>query len=315
MKIFLSSAESTQNLYKVINEVQKDMNLLVSFFYLRKKGSAQVKKVLDLVLKKSGGSKIMLDSGAFTFLNEYKTARGLGGSWFQNKKLHKIDCTPQEYFEDYLRFLKKYAHYFDYIVELDVDFITGYRWVKERRKELIDLVGVEKVVPVFHPTIPNCYEEWELWCKKYSSSVLGIGGIAEGGINVDKLFLIALKNNVKVHGFAMTKQAFMFKYPWFSVDSSSWNTGQRFGQLFYFDVRNSKLSICRTSQLKENLEAFNYFSKTIFSKIVQYFKFSFREILSHNTYSYCFDICNIYAFLQYEKHITSLWEAKGIKYD
>ena len=41
---------------------------------------------------------------------------------------------------------------------------------------------------------------------------------------------------IKVHGFGMTSQEIMFRYPWASVDSTSWVMASRYGHI-YLDIR------------------------------------------------------------------------------
>lgn len=47
---------------------------------------------------------------------------------------------------------------------------------------------------------------------------------------------------VKVHGFALTRLDIMTRYPWYSVDSTSWVAKSRFGSILIPRMKNGKIS-------------------------------------------------------------------------
>jgi hypothetical protein len=86
-----------------------------------------------------------------------------------------------------------------------------------------------KVQPVFH-----CRED-ELWLRKYLDEgydYIFLGGMVPEQTNwlmnwLDGLWRNYLTNKdgtarVKIHGFGLTDQRLIFRYPWYSVDSTSW---------------------------------------------------------------------------------------------
>ena len=77
--------------------------------------------------------------------------------------------------------------------------------------------------------------------KEYS--YVAIGGIVTKEIKRKEhdiflpLLRIAKANNCKVHGLGYTNLKNLKKYPFYSVDSTSWLSGNRFGQAYLFDGR------------------------------------------------------------------------------
>ena len=304
MKIYLSSAES-KRCTKVLMDVKQPKNLLVSYYYLRSWKDERIIALLE-GFKKQGGS-LFLDSGAHSFLNEVDSLT-VGRKSIAQKKKSVTKETPEAYFANYLEFLKKYQHYFDLIAELDIDLIVGYKRVVEWRKALKD-IGIEnsRLVLVYHPTIPNWTKEWELWAKQ--GYCLGIGSFPSKEIH-HYLFGIALKYKARVHGFAMTKNDFLLEYPWYSVDSSSWNVGQRYGCLCYYNKKTFK-----TKTILESDAGFLKFQSEVWPIISEYLKISFKDfMLNRRKNSHYLDFCNVFAYIEQEKGLTKLWSKRGINF-
>ena len=162
----------------------------------------------------------LLDSGAFTFMNSSKQTD------FDN------------YLEEYIRFINKYN--VKYFFELDVDNIVGYAKVKEMRERLERKTG-KKCIPVWHRK--RGLEDFITTTQKYT--YIAIGGIVTKEIKkgeypvFTKLIKIAHENNCKVHGLGFTNCENLHKYHFDSVDSSSWLSASRFGQLNTF--KNGKM--------------------------------------------------------------------------
>jgi len=181
---------------------------------------------------------LMIDSGAFS-------------AWTQNKE---IDI------DEYIQFCLKYDKYVDYFVNLDIIPGKGfgitvkaeeYEEGAERgwRNYLYMLekgVKKEKLIHVFHqgerfehlkrmlefgtpyigisPTNDKTTEEKKKWIDSCMPYVLD-----EEGFPV-----------VKFHGFGLTSLKLMLRYPWYSVDSTSWVVTARIGQVFVPRLRGNK---------------------------------------------------------------------------
>lgn len=205
MKICLAGTYAiTQNNRKYIEKVDY---MLESFYYISEWQIPFIKQ------KKL----FLLDSGAFTFLN--------------NQKKGNIDW--KKYIDRYIDFINKYD--VKYFFELDIDGILGYDNVKKIR-EYIESKTHKKSIPVWHKS--RGLEEWKNLVKEYD--YVAIGGIVTKEIKSNEykyfnaLLKIAKENKCKVHGLGFTGLKQIPKYKFYSVDSTSWKSGSRFGTLYNF---------------------------------------------------------------------------------
>lgn len=205
MKVFIAATKA--RLY--FPEVFELPYVLESFAYFAPQQIQQVKC----------SKMFLLDSGAFTFLNSSKT----------------VDF--DDYIDRYARFIVE--NDIRYFFELDIDDIVGYDKVKEYRRTLERKTG-RRCIPVFHKS--RGLDEYKRMVKEYD--YIAIGGIAIGNIQRDKyrfftpLLDIAHHAGCKVHGLGFTNTELLHQYPFDSVDSTSWLSGARFGQVYRFDGRN-----------------------------------------------------------------------------
>lgn len=165
---------------------------------------------------KNKNISIFLDSGAFS-------------AWSQ-----KIDIDIDEY----IAFIKKYKKYIDVYANLDVigDAVGTYE-----NQKYMESKGLNPI-PVFHPLF-----EPVSWLEKYINKkydYIAMGGMAGGSVTVKQILpmldmvfkeYLCDKNGMpkmKVHGFGLTSHRLMLRYPWYSVDSTSWVMTGRMGSVF-----------------------------------------------------------------------------------
>jgi hypothetical protein len=159
----------------------------------------------------------LLDSGAFTYLNK------AGGA-----------CDWEKYVIEYGQFIKKFD--VQYFFELDIDPIVGIKEV-ERLRGVLESVAERKCIPVWHKS--RGLEYWENITKEYD--YVAIGGIVTKEIKKAQhdiftpLLNIAKLNACKVHGLGFTSLLGVEKYSFFSVDSTAWLSGNRFGHVYFFN--------------------------------------------------------------------------------
>lgn len=157
----------------------------------------------------------LLDSGAFTFMN------GTGKTDFN------------EYLERYIYFIVK--NDIKYFFELDVDSVCGYNNVLKLRQKLEKQTG-KKCIPVWHKSRGK--EEFLKMCDEYD--YVAIGGIVTKEITKEEykffpwLINEAHKRKCQIHGLGFTSLDDLKKYHFDSVDSTSWKSGGRFGQLHIY---------------------------------------------------------------------------------
>lgn len=218
-KLYLASAEIN---YRCIKDTPTE-NWLVSFYYLRKMGPKLVPFLEDAKygLHRLGIDKersLFLDSGAFSFQNAFGCIPGR-----TNVDTSELNAYALlKYTLDYIEFIKQFGHYFDIIVEVDVDYVLGVRKTKylfdRMREEGID------VRPVWH--IPRGDTRWEEECRLFDYH--GIEGQTRHKDDPVSFYNQMLKISheqprySKVHGFAMTALDILYRVPFDSVDSASW---------------------------------------------------------------------------------------------
>lgn len=229
-------------------EIIKESKYILESFYYIKEWQIPYIKDFDLFL---------LDSGAFTFINNFKG-----------------EVNWKEYIDRYADFIIK--NNIKYFFELDIDAIVGYEKVKEYTKYLENKVG-RKCIPVWHKS--RGIEEWERLTKEYD--YVAIGGIVTKEIKQsDYKFLkplldIAYKNKCKVHGLGFTNIKELKKYKFYSVDSTSWKSGNRFGTLHVFkngtleQVKKRDGYRLKSGEYYSKIEKFNFYEWVKFQKYAE----------------------------------------------
>src|SRR5574343_149368 len=187
------------------------MKLLLSYHYFKSVD-------LDALMGKYFGDKppmVFIDSGGFSAATQ------------------GVEINIDEYCE----FLKKYDHLITVKANLDVigDPVKTYE-----QQKYMESKGV-KPIPVFHTG------ESIDWLKRYIDEgydYIALGGMVPYARDKKKLiqWMRACFNeadkagrHIGYHGFGMTNWDLMRAYPWKSVDSSSWCSGFRYGQVYLFD--------------------------------------------------------------------------------
>lgn len=158
-------------------------------------------------IEKAKGLDCFLDSGAFTAFTQ------------------KATIPP----ESYAQFIQDTLGQWSVCSSLDVigEGEAAAQASFEMYQRLLDLGA--PVIPVFHVREPNRWLEHYI---KAGVEYIAIGGMvpeAKGWLKdrLDGLWGDILTDGrgypiVKVHGFGLTTFDLMFRYPWYSVDSTSW---------------------------------------------------------------------------------------------
>ena len=193
MRLYFSLAAN-----KVSNRVfiGKNYDCLISYYYT--KGELKKWFIEQGLLN----TKTLVDSGAFSAFNSGKVIE----------------------LKDYIKFLKEVGA--EIYSALDVigdphETLLNYNKMKEQ--------GMNPI-PCFHTGEPLKFLD-EILHENYIS----LGGMvhAEGVEDwLDKVFNYIFKKNplIKIHGFGLTDPNLMLKYPWYSVDSSSWLACVKYGR-------------------------------------------------------------------------------------
>jgi hypothetical protein len=186
---------------------------LMSFHYGRGKD-------LQAIADAAGGApvEVFADSGAFSAATLGSTIR----------------------LADYAAWLKDWQHLVTTAATLDV---IGDPDATQRNTLALEDMGL-KVLPVFHVGSP--WERLEKLCAQYRYVALGgmvpytrmYGEVMRWLV---RCFRIGAAHGTVFHGFGQTNITVMSSLPFYSVDSSTWSHGAKFGLFKLFDGRAGRI--------------------------------------------------------------------------
>lgn len=199
--------------------------LLESYHYLKKD-----KKSCTAL--KCRGKTIFLDSGAYS-------------AWTKGVT---IDI------EEYARFQKEHADIIHMASVLDSIGDPDQTWLNQKRLEAL---GCE-VLPCYHYGEP--LEVGHYYAENYPYITLGgMVGRGNGPLEtwLDEVFTEVICDSdgyakCKVHGFGLTSVPLMTRYPWYSVDSTSWVMTASYGSLVFPELKRP-VSISTKSPSRKDL--------------------------------------------------------------
>jgi hypothetical protein len=161
----------------------------------------------------------MIDSGAFSFLY------GSGD--------RSVDF--DRYLAEYIDWAARMTRlgFADVLVELDLSQILGYDWVHRQRERVVASGLGERMITVWHSDA-----DWSYWLDMLRDAALpgrsryvAIEGHHDDREELDYARFIAeaYRRGVRVHGFMITATTDLEKWPFYSVDSTSWLAPCRWG--------------------------------------------------------------------------------------
>ena len=198
---------------------------------------------------------LFLDSGAFS-------------AWTQGIEIN---------IQDYINFIKEHKDYINVYANLDVIGDPEATW---KNQLIMEEAGLDPL-PVFHKNEPVKY--LLKYLENYDYIALGgMVGAPDLLPWLDTMFSNYLTNpdgmpKVKVHGFGLTSLRLLLRYPWWSVDSTSWVVTGRLGSIYIpryrsgrwiYDENSWKVAVSsRSPNLKEagkHIDTFSPRQKQIF---------------------------------------------------
>jgi len=162
----------------------------------------------------------ILDSGVFSYLT--------------SKKEQAKTTDWEEYIHKYAKYVRE-QNIKNY-VEVDIDTVIGLDGVQKLTKKLEQLVGWASI-PVWH--LNRGYDNWLKLCKDYE--YICFGAFLTDNLPsskfpmINKFLLDAAKEKTKVHGLGFTQMSLLPKYKFYSVDSTTWSSGHRYGEVNKFN--------------------------------------------------------------------------------
>lgn len=264
-------------------------NFLMSYEYLKGKGHSQLKKYDDMSL--------FIDSGAFTYINDPKYEDYTVEQW-------------EKQIETYLSWAERHKSQIFAICDLDLQYVVGNEQVYEWRKKYFEPFMLRTGIPVCFMYHEEGLEQWEYMCQRYPYVGLSLAVDANTDESTLKeMFRIAEKHNALVQGMASTRTGMLTRFPFYTVDSTTWNVGLKYGEISVWN--STKMSRIKKAD----------FQTKAFPVISTYdMDFDFDKILEEDKTEMI--KVNAYAFVMAERFIhdrlkaTMYWlKAKVVKND
>lgn len=286
MNVYFATSPSKQHM-KLLGE-EGVRNFLISYAFIKK--PEELIKLFDGYKPE----RLIIDSGAFSVWSN-------GGS---------VDIDK---YADFCTQLKEILpECIDlYIVNLDV--LPG-EWGHVPSKDDIDKSAEQgwknmlyleskglKVIHVFHQ-----HEDWEVLDKlSKHSDYIGISPANDVSQKEKDLWMnqvfSRIKDTVKTHGFAVTSHNQLYKYPYYSADSSSWVTPARYGRIAVMNNRHE-------------IKSFSYKNINEVEPYWEYIREMGFEKIAHPTWQDRTRI-SIRTYMKLEEIATKLWTARGVVWD
>lgn len=214
-KILFAGAESQtfrDGLYRV-----GVRHILISYFYmqnwLRKRSLQEISDDLGRF------DFVFLDSGGFTFLEGERTGK---------KMKYDIKTYTDKFYEE----IKRYGHLFAGIAEVDLPQKLGWDYLEQQRRECKD-AGLQ-MLPIIQGEPLEKYEDLG-WFEQYPYIGMGSKLFAPKYTGYrTRMFAMARKHGCVIHGLAGTGVKKIQRSQFYSVDSTSWLGGGRFGTTMIF---------------------------------------------------------------------------------
>jgi len=275
-------------------------NVFCSYYYLRDKKWERIEHVFNHT------DSIIVDSGAHSFFSEVDEAdptAGMSASVVRKKKKTKV--TPDEYFDGYIKWLEAWHEKFDYFVELDIGELVGQEKVLGWRNRLAEKGLMHKCITVYHPKVIT-YDEYLKELDNSVSRYIALEGDRRSRKRLPYRQLIqpAFERGVKVHGFALVKPKLLTDAPFYSVDSSSWKAGSRFGCLMG-NCGGDALKSVKLNELNNNM--IKLLGRVTNLKDIHH---TTKQLQRDKRYE-----ISIKAYKLLQEYFTELWEVRGIDWE
>lgn len=215
IKLLFAGAESKKvrdGLYRI-----GVRTILVSYFYLKK--YLQTASIQELGEDLGRFDFVFLDSGGFTFIDAIRQGKDLG-----------IDI--KKYTEQYYEDLPRIGHLFAGCAEVDV-IDLGQEYMETKKG-----VALEQGVPIVPVVQGEPIEHYEAmgWWDQYPYVAIGSALIGDPRYvgYVNQLYELGRERGIVFHGLGATGAQTILRSRYYSVDSTSWTGGSRFGTTMLF---------------------------------------------------------------------------------
>jgi hypothetical protein len=245
--LYFSGMESSWPDVKKIHDAKiEHAPKAVMVSYMHARGNTRVVDNLKEFRSKYNGM-VMIDSGAYSFLNNDLAEQGKGNSaGLTSEGARQHVGKEDEYVHQYMDWLEQHRDAYDWAVELDIQKLVGQETVDKWREEF--LARKIPLVIVMHRNAGDTIETVKKW-KEKGCEYFGFGsGFREDDMG-DKLFVQQMAEHGKVHIFGWTPISLFDWKAWVtSTDSTSWLHAGKEG--IFFQTTGKKL--VRKSDLRHN---------------------------------------------------------------
>jgi len=298
VKIILSAFESSREY--AYGLMKAGAPHILTSYYAWRVGRASGVGIPDLdavaAMQCMGQAKLRMgDSGAFTF----RTAQqGVGTA------TESLSVDFDAYLTGYIKWIKWLLHkrLIDYWVELDIGIVTGMEWVRDQRQRMLASGLGSGLVQVWHSS-DNDWKDWidllEEARAPGRSRYVAIEGHQPNAPRhpYEKFIKAAYDRGVRVHAFKITGHEDLKRYPFWSVDSTSWLSQLRYGGTARM-VRSGGISSGDDDTPDR---------RRIFGGKLR------RSTTTLERYEYTASI--VQGWMEAERQITDLWAARGVDWD
>lgn len=229
--VMFFSASSYMDAIAVLDSGIND--ILTSYHYIMKREKGFTEDIMPRV--KANGGLFMTDSGAFTFFAKPTPEMYTEAYW-------------EPYIEEYVKFLTDNAHQIYCAANMDIDIFVGQeivnRWNKKYFEPLKDIVQIIYIVhgnKNIRRDDVYAVKRFKEYASKYEYLGLGSSMFKLSTRSDNRYYQLAKLCNVRVHGFGWTSIPSLKEFPFFSVDSTTWLGGVRYGTTYVYDGANDRV--------------------------------------------------------------------------
>jgi len=300
MIIYLSAIESSMDHALAVTRAHAQ-HLLTSFYYCSwKTGLGQRRPLWERALRQA--SMRLADSGAHTF-------RAAGWGQRDGAGADAALNTDVDVFLDaYIQWVKQTsrAGLIDYWVELDIGLVTSSAWVAQQRQKMLAAGLGKGLIQVWH----SDEHKWEDWialleeAKRPGRSnyvaIEGHNNPVRAPHHYEKFLKAAYDRGVRVHTFKVTGHEDLKRWPFYSVDSTSWIAPTMYGCDVQV-VRTGGVTHSRAkSQMPGQRKAYMASTTGVTSSMK-----TRVDVL----------VRSAEAWVASEKHLGDMWKTRGVDWD
>jgi len=200
-------------------------DILVSYHYIKKNLSFYPDFLKAI---KDSGGHFMVDSGAFSLLAD-RNFDGVNYDW-------------EKYIDEYVGWCNRYKEYITVAANMDMEGLVGADLVDYWNDKFFK--PLEKhmdVVYVAHGCDRHdIFKRFKEYCINYG--YVGVSSSSDEYDKAGKFYTIAKNYNVRIHGFGWTSIPKLKSFPFYSVDSTTWLGGVRYGTSYNYDGKNFRVN-------------------------------------------------------------------------